>query len=129
MRCRQEQHIDAGIFHPLPGKALERKATIPGDLRIDLAQVLIGTVAVAAEQDRLLRAVVPREQAHKFEAGITCRSEHRGLYLLFQLAFLLPFFELIHLIRSSRTLLVILNAGGLPLAAGVEGPLYCRSSV
>ena len=47
MRCRQEDHIDARVFHPLPREALEGEASIAGDLGISVAQVAQRTLTVA----------------------------------------------------------------------------------
>src|SRR3974377_2299816 len=90
MRRRQEKHIHSSLFHPLPRESLKRQPAVTGQLRIDLCEVLIRTVAVAAEQQRLLHTVMPGQQAHQLEAGISGRSEHRGLNLLAQLLYSVP---------------------------------------
>jgi hypothetical protein len=82
MRCRQKQYIHTGVLHPLPGKTLERKSAVTRQLRIGFTQVLIRTVAIAAKEKRFPDAIVAGEQAHQFEAGITGRTENRGLYRL-----------------------------------------------
>ena len=80
MRRGEEDHVDSGIFHPLPREALEREAAIARQLRIGFAQIGdAAALAVAAHQHRLLRSAVPRQQAHQLEAGISGGAEDRGL--------------------------------------------------
>src|SRR3974390_2231832 len=90
MRRRQEKNVHSSLFHPLPREALKRQPAVAGQLRINLREVLVRTVAVAAEQQRLLHTLMPGQQAYQLEAGIPGRSEHRGLNLLSQLLYSVP---------------------------------------
>ena len=79
---RQEHDVHPGLFHPLPGERLERKAAIARQLRIGFAQIGdASTIAVALheEEQRFLDSGVMREQTHQLQAGVTGRAKHRGL--------------------------------------------------
>ena len=93
MGRREENHIDAGIFHSLPRKTLQRKAAVPRQLGIDLALVAGGPVlAIAMKQEWLFARTMMREQPHQLKAGVPGGSENRGLYISVHLCFAITLF-------------------------------------